>query len=368
MDNKKLNKSLAVLLAGTMALGMGVTAFAADDTSGAGTGAGELEGHVEKSVLKVTLPTDNDTTTFKYTIDPEGLIAATEAAKYPGTTYNSSTGVYFQTSEKNYTDKSAKLKVTNKGNVDADVTVNVSVASGSGITAMKAKDGFTEAGATELYMGLLVNDDAGIAVVDFGEDDGKKATKTVGLKGREANFETKYNSESSKYEYAIKDGVADTEWNSFEFGLEGACNTKGDYSANSFAVPTVTVTWSYAEHPETGGAAMLPENAADHEEPVVDVDPSIATTGTYNKATGVITVEGVNLGAGAKVTTLKTAKYGSSVAKATNDVVDPEVNESTFTGKVSDAVKTGWANLAGPVYVVITLEDGTTQNVTLTVQ
>ncbi|EOS80734.1 hypothetical protein C817_01341 [Dorea sp. 5-2] len=364
MNNKKFKKSLAVVLAGTMTLGMGVTALAADTPAGqgSGTGAGELEGHVEKSVLEVTLPTDGDTGTFGYTIDPEGLIAATQAAKYPGTTYDSSTGVYFQTSEKNYTDKSAKLKVTNKGNVDADVTVDVSVASGSGITAMKGKDGFTEAGAAELYLGLLVNDDAGVAVNDFGSDAGKKATKTVGLKGRPANFDVKYDSDADKYSYAIKDGVAETAWNSFEFGLEGACNTKGDYSAESFAVPTVTVTWSYIAHPETGGAAMLEENAS------TDVAPSIATTGIYDKATGVITVEGVNLGAGEKVTTLRTAKYGSTLAKATTDVAEATITGTTFTGKVSDAVKSGWANLAGPVYVVITFADGTTGNVTLSMQ
>ncbi len=360
MRNKMLNKMLAGVLAGTMALGMSATAYAADPAeTGSGTGAGELEGHLDQSKLSVTLPTNGDTATFKYTIDPEGLIAATQAAKYPGTTYNSTTGVYFQTSEKNYTDKSGKLKVINRGSVDADVTVEVSVADNSGITAMKAKDGFTEAGAEELYLGLLVNDDAGIAVSATG--DAGKATKTVGLKGRPANFEVKYNSTSSKYEYVAKDGVADTAWNSFEFGLEGACNTKGDYSAENFAVPTVTVTWSYVEHPETGGAEMLGENA------VNDRAPSIAATGTYDKATGTITAT-VDLGAGDSATTLKTAKYGSSIAKATNTVADPTITGTTFTGTVSDAVKSGWTNLAGPFYLVITLDDGTTENVELTVQ
>ena len=76
----------------------------------------------------------------------------------------------------------------------------------------------------------------------------------------------------------------------------------------------------------------------------------------------------VNLGAGSKASTLKTAKYGSSIIKATNDVVNPAVNGSVFTGSVSDAVKSGWAGLTGPVYVVITLNDGTTQDVTLTMQ
>ena len=48
--------------------------------------------------------------------------------------------------------------------------------------------------------------------------------------------------------------------------------------------------------------------------------------------------------------------------------MNPAVNGSVFTGSVSDAVKSGWAGLTGPVYVVITLNDGTTQDVTLTMQ
>lgn len=357
--NKKFNRLLAAMLAGTMVLGMSTTVFAEDPAgSGGGTGAGELEGHVDKNVLAVTLPTDSDTTTFKYTIDPEGLIAATQAAKYPGTTYNSSTGVYFQTSDKNYTDKSAKLKVTNKGNVDADVTVNVSVADSTGITAMKAKDGFTAAGATELYMGLLVNDDAGIAVGGFA--DAGKATKTVGLKGRESNFEVKYNSTASKYEYAIKDGVADTAWNSFEFGLEGACNTKGNYSADNFAVPTVTVTWSYVEHPETGGATMLPENAVDK---APDVAPSIQTE-AYNYERDSALEIAVNFGSGdLKATSIEKVEGSNDGEVITSDFTSAcTISENKIT---FPAGKFGGAQVNDTRYLVVTFDNGKTANASL---
>lgn len=313
----RTKRMLAFVLAGTMTFGMGLTAFAADTTpvtSGGGTGAGELEGHVDKSVLSVTLPTDSDTTTFKYTIDPEGLIAETQAAKYPGTTYASDTGEYFQTSDKNYTDKSAKLKVTNVGSVDADVTVAVSVAENSGITAMKASNGFTEGGAEELYLGLLVNTGAAEAVTGFG--DSGKLSKTVGLKGRPANFEVQY--KDSKYVYAAKDGVADTAWNSFEFGLEGACNKKGDYSADNFAVPTVTVTWSYKEHPANGGADMLPENATDEAGPSID-DSSLSMTA------GQAFEVPVNLGVGSLKAT------GIASVSFERDGSDVTVGESRYT-------------------------------------
>lgn len=357
MKRKVCKRLLAGLLSGTMVLGMSVTAFAADPAgSGSTTGDGKLEGHVDKSKLEVTLPTTGDTTTFKYTIDPEGLIAATQAAKYPGTTYDSSTGVYFLTSGTNYTDKSAKLKVTNKGSVDADVTVTVSVADPGSIT-LKDKAQFTEAGGQELYLGLLVADKDPVSVTATGDTGAAK--KTVGLKGSPDNFEVKYDQPNDKYEYAAKDGVADTAWNSFEFGIEGACNTKGDYSASGFAVPTVSVTWSYDKRADDSTNDLLDVNATE------DADPSIATTGTYNKTTGVITAT-VNLGAGSGATTLASAKYGSSVEKATSDVISPSVSGTTFTGSVSDAVKSAFANYSGEFYVVITLADGKTQAVSLT--
>ena len=224
---------------------------------------------------------------------------------------------------------------------------------------MAATSGDVSGDAKKLYLGLDVAGKAEKAVKDDAS-----ATVTVGVVGNPDNFETTYNSTSGKYEYDVKANVPETAWNSFEFGLvNGVCSTGAKWTdEDATKVPTVKVTWSYEERDEdTSTADLLDENAS------ADAAPSIGATGTYNKSTGVITAN-VNLGAGTKVTTIKTAKYGSSIIKATNDVVNPAVNGSVFTGSVSDAVKSGWASLAGPVYVVITLNDGTTQDVTLTMQ
>lgn len=356
---RRTKRMLALMLAGSMTMGMGVTAFAADTTSGGGTGDGTFEGHVDQSKLEVTLPTDNNTTTFKYTIDPEGLIAATQAAKYPGTTYNSATGVYFQTSDKNYTDKSAKLKVTNVGSVDADVTVKVSVAENSGITAMKGKTDFTEAGATELYMGLVINEEAGEAVPALGTGDGKELSKTVGLKGSPDNFEIQYNSTDSKYVYAAKDGVADTAWNSFEFGLEGACNPKGDYSADNFAVPTVTVTWSYAERASDSTADMLDKNAT------ADAKPSIAATPFNYDRTTTLDIP-VNLGAGTlKATAVSKVEASNDGTTVTSDFT---ANCTIASDKITIASgKLGGAAVGDTRYLLVTFDEGTVAKVTLNI-
>ena len=225
MENKKMKKLLALMLAGTMTMGMGVTAFAADATSGDAEGAGELEGHVERDVLAVTLPTNVDAGTFKYIIDPEGLIAETDNAKYADATFEEGASVFFQSADKTYTKDSKKLKVTNKGTVNADVTVTAQAAT-SGDVSMAATSGDVSGDAKKLYLGLDV---AGKAEKPVKDD--ASATVTVGVVGNPDNFETTYNSTSGKYEYGVKANVPETAWNSFEFGLvNGVCSTDAKWT------------------------------------------------------------------------------------------------------------------------------------------
>ena len=69
----KLRKFMAGTLAATMVLGSSMMVFAADDNTGSATGTGTSVGHVDKEVLKVTLPTGTDST-FNYWVDPERVI------------------------------------------------------------------------------------------------------------------------------------------------------------------------------------------------------------------------------------------------------------------------------------------------------
>ena len=86
---KKTKKMMALALAASMVLGSSTVAFAADgDPTPGGTvnvsGSGSVEGHVNKEVLNVVLPTvpSGTPSAFAYTMDPERLIQGTDAAKY----------------------------------------------------------------------------------------------------------------------------------------------------------------------------------------------------------------------------------------------------------------------------------------------
>lgn len=95
---RNIKKVVALALAATMVMGSSLTAFAADDPHSS-TGAASNEGHVDKHVVKVTLPTVAEgSTPFNYTIDPERLVNETSGSRYGTTTFTDDAkrdGVYF---------------------------------------------------------------------------------------------------------------------------------------------------------------------------------------------------------------------------------------------------------------------------------
>lgn len=376
MHNKKCKKVLATVLAGTMVLGMGMTAFASETTpttSGSTTGAGDFEGHVDKNILTVTLPTSSDTGTFKYIVDPESLIAETNGAKYEGATFESGASVFFQSSENNYTSSSAKLKAINKGAVAADVTVEASVAAGSSVKMAAGKDFTADADKeNDLYLGLKVDKEAVKALTETKTGDGvaQDASVTVGLEGKAANYETKYDKTNSKYVYTVKDGIQDEQWNSFEFNLEGVSNTAKTWTAST-TLPQVTVTWSYAAHDATKVPTLLPENAT---EKPAEVAPSISGatevsdgegwgyTANFTKGTNLtFTVDYGNKGA----TSIKSAIIGGTLEnmKADANVLSISGDDVTVAGSSWAAANTGVKR-----YCKITLDDDTEFVIQLTIQ
>lgn len=76
---RKTKKMMALALATSMVLGSSMMAFAAEGDatpggSGNVSGAGSVEGHVNKEVLNVILPTvPSGSSAFAYTMDPESI-------------------------------------------------------------------------------------------------------------------------------------------------------------------------------------------------------------------------------------------------------------------------------------------------------
>jgi len=252
-------KILAAALAATMVFGSSLTAFAEDPvTSGGSDGAGASEGHLEKEVLNVVLPTVPDgSTPFNYTMDPERLIRETEGAKYAeGTTFpeaEGDTGVYFQTAEKTYANKSNVLQAINKSSCDVklSVKVNTTQKSDKDIALATSSTVATE-GTPNLYLGLVVGSTKTTVKAE-------EQTVDKVIAGTPGNFETTVvTNDSGVKSYAYKEKADASTWKAMNISMEGAVSNLA--IAADATAPTVNVTWAY-EKATTGTAA---EDAVDY--------------------------------------------------------------------------------------------------------
>lgn len=273
---RKTKRVMAVVLAATMVLGSSLTAFAEDAvTSGGTNGEGTSEGHVNKHVISVTLPVIAEgATPFAYTMDPERLVNETNAAKYAeGSTFTDTAktnGVYFQTGEKAYDDKSTVLKAKSESSADVKLTVDVEVESAATdielVDAAPALTGEDMVTDPQLYLALKV-DDTTKAVKST-----EKVSIETTIEGKDSNFETVV--ESNNYVYKAKTGDSIT-WNEAEIQMSGVASKA---SAEGLTAPTLKVTWKYEDPAETPAT------------------PSIALSGTYSRANDAIEFNISNVG------------------------------------------------------------------------
>ena len=290
----KSKKFMAIALVATMVFGSSLTAFAEDPvTSGGSDGAGASEGHLEKKVVKVVLPTTEGTTPFNYTMDPERLIRETSGAKYSGKTFPAAegdTGVYFLTAENTYANKSGELTVTNESSCDVVLSVKVKTTASAGGKDIALAESSTVAttGDPNLYLGLKVGDET--TVVSATEQ-----TISTTIEGVSSNFETAV--KEGAYVYQVKSDAAG--WKSTKISMEGAVSNLP--IAADVTAPTVNVTWSFAEAP-------------------TDAAPSI-TTASVTAAANTDAVWTYSLGAGSEAaTTIKSITYNGASAISAFDL------------------------------------------------
>lgn len=365
MLNKK--KGLAMLLAATMVVGSAFPVLAAESNSGSTTGAGTSEGHVEKKATKVVLPvetTDYSTSTFAYTMDPEGLIAETDGGKYAdGTTFPDEaddTGVYFLTAEKTYENNSKALKVENQSSHSIDLTVKAEVENPATtdipLVAENALAGATDA---SLYLGLVVGSETPEAITTT-----SAAEIEVTLPGNADNFKVAAKADKSGYEYrvltldeykaldAANASATELPWQKTTFNLEGATTTDKAITDTTTA-PQVKVTWSWTD---PTGAVEPSISGAVADENGVDWD----YTADFTKGTNLV----FTVDFGTEATAISSALMGSTLdGVATAPSLSVSENVVTIAG-------TAWgASVAGDTrYCKITLDDGSEFVIKITIR
>lgn len=339
-------KILAAALAATMVFGSSISVFADDPvTSGSTDGAGLSEGHLEKKVVNVVLPTiASGDTPFSYTMDPERLIRATDGAKYAdGTTFPAEatdTGVYFLTAANTYANESSALTVTNKSSCDITLSVKVKTTQNTAKDiALAESSTVATTGDPNLYLGLKVGDES--TVVSATEQ-----TVTTTIAGLPDNFETTVETVDSNKVYAYKEISDAAGWKTKDISLEGAVSNL-PVAADTTA-PTVNVTWSYAEAP-------------------TDAAPSISTTSYTMAADTPVTVQ-YSLGVGdAAAEGIQSVVWSNAYPGAnlydSADYITKDLNAKTFT--LTAASINNMIEREGDSQTIkVTFDDGTTVDLT----
>lgn len=362
MCKKKL---ITAILVTTMVMGSTLTAFAAgeDETTtpaknGGTSGAGSSEGHVDKEVESMLLPTvpeDNATSPFKYTMDPERLIQETTGGKYEeGTTFpakESDTGVYFLTGDKTYANTSKTLQAVNNGSCDVTLTVTAKTTASAGgkDIALATSSTVATTGAPNLYLGLAVGKEAPTAL----KADAQTITRTIA--GTPGNFEITLD-ENNKYVY--KEKADATTWKAIDISLTGAVS-KGLAIAEDTTAPTVDVTWSYAKAAEDAAVDTADQVDYTTTPPVVDADPAISSITEFTKSSPEDVVISFTLGSGEKAVEAD----GATLAQGANkSAVNASRYRVDMTAKTITIDKSAGfvANATDDVPVCVTLTKGGT--------
>lgn len=374
MFNKNLKRKVAVLLTGVMVLGMSVTAFAKTGTAVESDGAGNFEGHVNRKVVDVTLPTVSaNTTPFSFIYDAEGLLKETTAAYGDDYTFAGGSNVYFKTADKTFGDKSTKFTVSNNSSVSVNITLKVDVTPGEKDPALVGRDKLpanynrsdssSVSGDPSLYLGLVVTGDAtGAGDTDAADTyviSGNGIEKTFNVDGKPENYQVSINkigetSYPHQYEFKIKDsGLA--AWDAIQFQMEGAANIVDN--AKGMSAPDLKVTWNYegddGDDGDEGGDTPTPS--------IVDVAGHIEYDGPTDalwlgkSASEGLTTEDITI-ADVKSVTLQ---YNDTEAIDVKSIAHVEKVDGSYWvwASVTEAEALGITNAEGTYKMVVTIDN-----------
>lgn len=260
--SKKMNfkKAAAFTMAAAMLCGSAMTVMA--DYTVEGNGKYEGKGG-EKPVISITLPTDAELgDAYNYIADPNNLLSTAKDHGSLGSsaTIETNSGILFKTETNKYGPKSKKYEIESQNMQDIDVTVAVKIKeAGDSFIKYASADTFTDSTDNELYLALTnaaasADDLKAVSLTSAG------ATMTQTAAGVEGNYELKYNTTDSKYEYALK-GSGTTAWNKVAFDMTGAINKAAEWGED-VKFPKLEVTWSYAEHVDAYVSATAVSTAA----------------------------------------------------------------------------------------------------------
>ncbi len=246
----RFKKVLAVVLGTTLALGSSLTAFASSGDTW--TGNGDVEGWVNKKVITIDVPTDA-ATSLAFSLDPQGLAAATQGGKHGDVDIDANATVLFKYADAT-TDPEAKAKygatsksiaLKNYSAIPVDLSVKVKVSDATGIKLVNSST-FGESKTADLYLAVVGNSgEEGAAATTALTAEDQTITKALD-EAPAAAFVTEYDA-SEGYTFSLiddEDDLAALTFSDYTFTVTGAANPNGDWSELTEAAPKLSIVYS----------------------------------------------------------------------------------------------------------------------------
>lgn len=194
-----------------------------------------------EDVVSISLPvvSESETSVFDFVLDPQGLLYETDAVRYGGGRVEEGATLLFHNKEGEYdfSRRSDWLTVTNRSTVPVRVTVTAQVTDFGDVRLAESAD-FGE--STELEVYLAIEDDQG-NILPLSADE----QTTINLEMESAPENTyvfRLDEENHTYGYGMSMDPDMVDFDTYSFGLIGACNSNADWQ-NISVNPTITVTW-----------------------------------------------------------------------------------------------------------------------------
>lgn len=227
-----------------------VTDFDNESSGSVAVEGSGLEGHVNKNVFHMVVPTDDTVkNTLKFVMDPEGLLEATKDADTNNLggieIATEGSTLFFKNVDENgdptgLSNTSSPLTIINKSSVDVKVKVSASLSNIDGIK-LADSDTFEESDTDpSLYLAIDNADTPAPSAVSSEAAGYIEAT----LNDAEGQYEVTY--DGSTYKYDLVEEPDEDAFEKLNFTLTGAANPNADWSDLTTASPTITIVWEFS--------------------------------------------------------------------------------------------------------------------------
>ena len=195
---------------------------------------------IKEEIISVDLPTVGDESPFDFYIDPQGLLYDTGAVRHGGGVVEEGAYLLFHNhddGEYDFSGRSDRLKVTNRSTVPVNITITAKISDLGGLR-MDQDGSFEDEDDCAIYL-AIVDDEGNERVLS---EDAEVSVEVELSSAPSEAYTFRYDESTDNYEYVYQNDE-DISFDSYSFGLRGACNANADWSDIS-ASPRVMVTWS----------------------------------------------------------------------------------------------------------------------------